>query len=144
MSRRVRRVDRRPSLLCYGSRVATKKRSEPAALQHNPFAALRPEGSTDAASEPEPNEPPAPEPEKGWGAGKIVLRREKKGRGGKTVTRIEGLPSARLPALAAEMKRGLGCGAKVEGDALILLGSLVDRAAAWLRDQGAPRIVEGN
>lgn len=129
--------------------MATKKHGEPTALQHNPFAALRPEGSPEARpdptpSAPNPSAPESPEPETGWGAGKIVLRREKKGRGGKTVTRIEGLPPARLPALASEMKRGLGCGAKVEGEALILLGSLVDRAADWLRDQGAPRIIEGN
>lgn len=123
--------------------MSTKKRSEPGALQHNPFAALRPEGSIEVAREPEPAPPPAERAE-GWAVGKIVLRREKKGRGGKTVTRIEGLPTTRLTALAAEMKRALGCGAKVEGDALILLGSLVDRAAAWLRDQGAPRVVEGN
>lgn len=73
--------------------------------------------------------------------GKIVVRREKKGRAGKTVTRIDGLPTAELPALAKRLKSALGCGATVEGPSLLLLGSLVERAAAWLVAQGAKRVV---
>ena len=63
--------------------------------------------------------------------GKLVVRRENKGRAGKTVTRISGLPRTELAALAKELKKALGCGATVEGEDLLLLGSLVDRAAAW-------------
>lgn len=73
--------------------------------------------------------------------GKIVVRREKKGRAGKTVTRIDGLPLAELPALAKRMKSALGCGATIEGPSVVLLGSLVERAAAWLAAQGAKRVV---
>ncbi|MBC7171737.1 MAG: translation initiation factor, partial [Polyangiaceae bacterium] len=70
--------------------------------------------------------------------------RETKGRGGKTVTRVSGLPEARLEELAAQMKKALGCGAAVEEGEILLLGSLVQRAADWLRRQGAVRVVEGN
>ncbi len=76
--------------------------------------------------------------------GKLVVQREKKGRGGKTVTRIRGLAPASLDTLATQMKKALGCGATIEGGDLLLLGSLVERAAAWLRAQGAERVVEGN
>lgn len=76
--------------------------------------------------------------------GKIVVRRENKGRAGKTVTRISGLPRAELDALAKEMKKALGCGATVEGEDLLLLGSLVDRAAAWFEKAGVARLVKGN
>ncbi len=115
------------------------------ALKHNPFAALggAREGPPDAPSAPTP--PAAPEArEPAKLAGKIVVRREKAGRGGKTVTRVSGLPAERLEELASRMKKALGCGASVEGGDLLLLGSLVPRAAAWLRADGATRVVEGN
>jgi len=74
---------------------------------------------------------------------KIVVRREKKGRGGKTVTRVQGLSGSTIDDLLPTMKKALGCGAVREGDDLVLLGSLVPRAAAFLRDRGAT-VVEGN
>jgi translation initiation factor 1 len=69
---------------------------------------------------------------------------EKKGRRGKTVTRIAGLPQRDLNALAVEMKKALGCGAMVEESEVVLQGSLVERAAAWLSKQGAKQVVKGN
>ncbi len=39
------------------------------------------------------------------------------------------------------MKSALGCGAVVEGEDVVLLGSLVERAADWLEGQGAKRVV---
>lgn len=129
-----------------------KPTTDEAPLKHNPFAALAPATQTQAADraaltkpsrsvEQAPVEQPADER---WGSGKLVLRREKKGRGGKTVTRVEGIRKGQLKSVAAEMKRALGCGAKVDGDAILLLGSLVDRAGDWLTSQGAPRVVKGN
>src|SRR6185503_16404460 len=50
------------------------------------------------------------------GAKKLVVRRERKGRGGKTATVVEGIrvsPSA-LERIAREMRRALGCGASVD------------------------------
>ena len=76
--------------------------------------------------------------------GKIVVRRETKGRKGKTVTRISGLHEEELPALGKALKVALGCGASVEGGDLVLLGSLVERAATWLEKSGAKRVVRSN
>ena len=73
-----------------------------------------------------------------------MLRREKKGRGGKVVTRLSGVSEVAREDVAKQMKKGLGCGALVEGDDIILLGSLVDRAADWLEKQGAKKVVRGN
>lgn len=110
------------------------------ALTHNPFAALAPEGFPAVTREPDPPvAPSASEPLRF--PQKIVVRRETKGRGGKTVTRITGLPAAHRESLADRMKRALGCGATIDADDVLLLGSLVDRAAEWLEAEGAPRVV---
>lgn len=114
------------------------------ALKHNPFAALG--GGLDLPAGPEEAAPvETPEPEAGPTRlpGKLVVRREKKGRGGKTVTRVSGLPEAHREALAARMKKALGCGAAHEEDDVILLGDVVDRAADWLEAEGAKRVSRG-
>jgi len=77
-------------------------------------------------------------------AGKLVLRRERKGRGGKTVTVIEGLPVADLPEFERALKKALGCGATVEDRSLVLLGDLGERARDWLVARGARRVVVGS
>lgn len=132
------------------------KRSKPidtsggAKLTHNPFAAL---AGTPAAASPEEAAPDEHRcPSMGTGAQerapvpiafapKVVVRREKKGRGGKTVTRIAGIGVEHRDELARRMKSALGCGAVVEGEDVVLLGSLVERAAEWLEGQGAKRVV---
>ena len=128
--------------------MASKTRIEPdaAPLKQNPFAALSakkdelpPAPKVDTPTSA-PTAPAAPT----WGSAKIVLSRERKGRGGKTATRVRGLPETRLEELATKMKKALGCGATVEEADVILLGDVVERAAKWLRDEGAPRVIEGN
>ena len=78
--------------------------------------------------------------------GKLVLRRERKGRGGKTATVIEGLglPAKTLDAALRVLRKTLGCGGSVEGDRLVLHGDLPERAEVWLRAHGAKRTVIGN
>jgi translation initiation factor 1 len=83
--------------------------------------------------------PPEPAPE---GRGKVVVRRERSGRGGKTVTVIEGVGQGRED-VAKRMKKALGVGARVEGEDVVLQGALEDRAAKWLEDNGFPRVVRG-
>ena len=96
------------------------------------------------------SEPEEPEPAKADGAGaayalkgKLAIHKEKKGRAGKTATRISGLQldAEGLAALARDMKRQLGCGAVVEDGDVVLLGDLGPRAAQWLREHGAKRVV---
>lgn len=74
---------------------------------------------------------------------RVVLRRERKGRGGRTVTRVQGLgwDDAALAELARTMARALGCGVGVEDGDVVLQGDLVKRAEAWLLAQGVDRVV---
>jgi translation initiation factor 1 len=110
-----------------------------APLQHNPFAML---GELDAlknlppapepkvvATVPKPkSEPPAPRKSRG----RLVLRREKKDRGGKIVVVVSGfaeLPGANavmIGDLAREMKGKLGCGGSFDRQEIVLQG---DRCA---------------
>ncbi|MEM9068805.1 MAG: translation initiation factor [Myxococcota bacterium] len=120
--------------------MAKRDKPPPSALTHNPFAALAPKEAPAA-----PKEPATPETKDGpVFAGKVVVRREKKGRGGKTVTRISGIAPDHRARFQKEMKKALGCGATLEGEDLVLLGSLVDRAADYLEGQGARRVVRAN
>ena len=113
-------------------------------LSSNPFASLQgalgdlPPG--ERVAEPEARAP-AKMPQ-----GKIVLRREKKGRGGKTATVIEGLALAHdaLEELAQELRRSLGCGAHVEDATIVVSGAQAERIRELLMARGATRIVIGN
>ena len=81
--------------------------------------------SSRAASEPLPSQP-----------GKIVakLRMEKKGRSGKTVTVVAGLPRNAdfLKDLCQELKRACGTGGAVTDDTIELQGDLRDRVRELL------------
>ena len=96
--------------------------------------------------------PPAPAPPAAvdamdfGGATKIVLRRERKGRGGKTATLVEGvkLPPSGLERIARELRRALGCGASVEGGVIVVQGDMAERIAPWLQARGARKVVVGN
>ncbi len=66
------------------------------------------------------------------------LRMEKKGRGGKMVTVIDGLPrnDAFLKELAAELKRACGTGGTVNDGSVELHGDLRDRLRDVLAQKG--------
>jgi len=85
--------------------------------------------STRAAAE-------APVPSTLSGPGKIVakLRMEKKGRGGKLVTVVFGLPQNTkfLGELCQELKRACGTGGAVSDDTIELQGDLRDRVRDYL------------
>jgi translation initiation factor 1 len=67
-----------------------------------------------------------------------VLRLEKKGRGGKTVTVVAGLPrnAAFLAALASELKRACGTGGTATGEAVEIQGDHRDELRALLAVKG--------
>ena len=75
--------------------------------------------------------------------GKIVIRRERKGHGGKTVTIVSGIERAtpQLEEIARAMRKALGCGSTVEGRDIVLQGENVPRAQVWLQAHGATRLV---
>jgi len=78
--------------------------------------------------------------------GKIILQRQKTGRGGKVVTAVifaKG-SAVNLEYLAKEMRKGLGCGSHVEEDIVILQGDISDRAEKWLKGKGVKIIIRGN
>jgi translation initiation factor 1 len=66
------------------------------------------------------------------------LRMEKKGRGGKTVTVVDGLPrnSVFLKELSQELKRACGTGGAVLDGAVELQGDLRDRVRTFLEEKG--------
>jgi translation initiation factor 1 len=68
--------------------------------------------------------------------GIVRLHRDKKGRGGKTVTVITGLPAAQLDALARELKRLCGTGGTVRGDTVEIQGDHRDRLLPALQARG--------
>jgi translation initiation factor 1 len=66
------------------------------------------------------------------------LRVEKKGRGGKTVTVVDGLPrnAAFLKALSQELKRACGTGGAAGDGAVELQGDLRERVREFLLKKG--------
>ncbi|MDI9369383.1 MAG: translation initiation factor [Synergistaceae bacterium] len=79
---------------------------------------------------PEELKPPSPPREL---PGRVVLSRETKGRGGKTVTRLsfrEGAPSD-VEGLAKKLRGTIGCGGTVEDGDILLQGDQMQRARSW-------------
>lgn len=117
-------------------------------LKHNPFAALRPQSSISAESTPAPVlRDAAPDVRcPSISSERIVVRRERKGRGGKGVTIAEGagLTANDLPEVAREAARALGTGARVEKGALVVQGEQSERLIAWLVSRGFKSVVRGN
>jgi len=123
------------------------------ALKHSPFGALSglnappvvvsASSSAPAKVEPKPTSKPAA-PAKV--PARLVLRREKKGRGGKTVVVVAGLraqahlPESEIAALAQHLKQQLGCGGAVErvsGDTeIVVQGDQPARVAELLTERG--------
>lgn len=82
-------------------------------------------------------EPPKAKPapvEKASQGKPVVVRYERKGHGGKEMTRLERLElkPADLTKWLKEAKQALGCGGVVDGDTILLQGDQRERAAAWL------------
>jgi translation initiation factor 1 len=70
--------------------------------------------------------------------GVVRLMRDKKGRGGKTVTLITGLSGSEpaLQQLASELKRLCGTGGTLRGEVLEIQGDFRDRLHAELQRRG--------
>jgi translation initiation factor 1 len=72
------------------------------------------------------------------GDGIARVQRESKGRGGKTVTVVRGLPldADALAALGKRLRTACGTGGTVREGTLELQGDHVDKVLAWLGAQG--------
>ncbi len=112
----------------------------------SPFAVLRALASPATSPEPVPPTAVPASPDAPPGSPSVprraVVRIEKKGRGGRTVTRIEqlGLDADALAVLATRLRRALGCGGAVEGADVIVQGDVRDRVVAFLEAEGVTRI----
>lgn len=96
-----------------------------------------------AATAPGPSDAAAPSASSSLPALKrVILQREKKGRGGKTVTRVRGFEQGAAD-WAQRLKKRLGCGATVEDGDVILLGDVGDAAERFFVGEGV-RVTRGN
>jgi translation initiation factor 1 len=113
---------------------------KPAAPFNNPFAGI----SARLGVAPPPSEPPATKPAPGT-VSRAVVRLERKGRGGKEATVIEKLDLAphELERWLVDLKKALGCGGAVEGEALVLQGDLRARLRPLLEKRGVRKITLG-
>jgi len=113
---------------------------------HNPFGALAklagvpaPEPASDPT--PSPTTPPAAQ-----AAGKtiprVVVRMERKGRGGKEVTVLEQLNLAPIvrERWLKDLKASLGCGGVIEGNDIVLQGDHRKRLPAVLAKMGVKTV----
>ena len=118
------------------------------ALGHNPFGALSGAGlpsvpktsANPAAGAPKP----APAPAKN--RGRVDIKRETGGRGGKTVTVISGFVGIGLPEkeqLAKKMRAACGCGGTVKDGQIEIQGDQRDTIARILTEAGFRPVFAG-
>jgi translation initiation factor 1 len=105
------------------------------ALQ-SPFAALQMEGLPEAPPQPE-CEKPAALPTK---MGRVVLRREKAQRCGKTVVVVSDfelrISDAEIEDFARQARQACGCGGTVRGREIELQGDNAPKVRAYFEDAG--------
>ena len=99
-------------------------------------------GAPAAGAAPAPAASPAPARP---GPARAVVRMERAGRGGRTVTVVEklGLAPRALEGWCGELKRALGCGGAVERDAIVVQGDVRERVGAWLTARGVRKVTLG-
>ena len=126
------------------------------ALESNLFASL---GSVDTASETSTNTAPV-KPAKSYTAteafvgkrssafmGRVEIRREKAGRGGKTVTTLQAfathLPQSQLERLCYDLKKHCACGGTRKERTIELQGDVRERAFEFLQHLGFAPVRSG-
>jgi translation initiation factor 1 len=126
-------------------RVPTDGGANP--LAQNPFATLSTAGLPQGATAP-----PAPPPQSAKSAsptknrGRVEVRRETAGRGGKTVTAVSGFVGIGLPekeSLAKQMQRACGTGGTVKDGRIEIQGDHREKIAAILVGAGFRPVFAG-
>ena len=111
------------------------------ALGANPFTTLDGAGFPDGEIRPR-----APSTQK-KSKGRVEVRREKAGRGGKTVTTLKEFPShiplSTLVAMTFELKKTCACGGTLKGRVVELQGDVCDRVTAELKLRGYQAVRAG-
>jgi len=112
--------------------------SAESSLANNPFDALEmgglPKGPTQEQMRPKRVEKIAKS------KGRVEVRREKAGRGGKTVTTLRSfstnVPLKELEAIAFNLKKSCACGGALKGRVIELQGNVCDRVIGELEQLG--------
>ncbi|MDB6113014.1 MAG: translation initiation factor [Pedosphaera sp.] len=110
------------------------------AALNNPFAALDAGGLPAGPSTPPPAAPANAEPYKPSKLGRVVLRREKAHRGGKTVIVIHDfaphIGGRYIETLAGKLKAACGCGGTAKDRTIEVQGDQPARIRALLEQEG--------
>ncbi len=117
----------------------TQRRREPRAPAAQGFGGMAALLQAQGLQARQPVEPLKPSPPAAQPAqGRVVLRQEKKGRKGKTVTTLNGLGLDRpqLEAMARRLRRTLGCGSSIDGEQIVLQGDQRGPAGELLESEG--------
>ena len=116
------------------------------ALDANPFTALDRSGLPKGKMKP-PVTLPKQKSVKKKSKGRIEVRREKVGRGGKIVTTLKDFPSHiplnTLEAMTFELKKTCACGGTLKGRVVELQGDVCDRVSAELKRRGYQAVRAG-
>lgn len=107
-------------------------------LGNNPFGGL---DATELPAGPQPAAQSArAKPKAAKSKGRVEVRREKAGRGGKTVTTLREFPThiplGELDRLTFELKKSCACGGTLKGRVLELQGDVRERVFAELTQRG--------
>lgn len=125
-------------------RKITTKGGEP--LGANPFTTL--DGNRFPGDEIRPRiSSPQKNSAKKKSKGRVEIRREKAGRGGKTVTTLKEfplhIPLSTLGAMTLELKRTCACGGTLKGRVVELQGDVSDQVCAELNLRGYQAVRAG-
>lgn len=128
------------------NKIATT--SQESGLENSPFSMLDAKGLPDA---PLPNTTPPRvkgKPKTALGQGeRLEIRREKSGRGGKTVTTVLGFPTylgdAKKSKMLKTLKTTLGTGGTWNGKVMELQGDRRDEVFQWCKDSGFTPVLAG-
>ena len=116
------------------------------ALAANPFTTLDGSGLSKGEMKP-PVTLSEQKPVKEKSKGRVAVRREKAGRGGKTVTTLKDFPSHiplnTLEAMTFELKKKCACGGTLKGRVVELQGDVCDRICAELKLRGYQAVRAG-
>ena len=122
----------------------TKRDKAPPAAAPAPFHTALAGLAARMADVPQVAAPPAAAPKSPGRPppARAVVRMERAGRGGRTVTVVEKLElrPVELEAWLSDLKRALGCGGVVEGRALVLQGDTRERVGDWLSKRGVKKV----
>ncbi|MDP3072199.1 MAG: translation initiation factor [Opitutaceae bacterium] len=115
-------------------------------LGQNPFGALSGAGLPTASKSLSPPASPSKPALPAKNRGRVDVRRETGGRGGKTVTIVDGFTGIGLPekeALTKKMRAACGCGGTVKDGAIEIQGDQRETVARILTEAGFRAVMAG-